>query len=141
MRYWKQVLTARRELIKNLASIPVLGVAFFGMAKKNGWFSFEENNLENRCHYQCHSDIREDERHPRTEGAGTEGKIKNVEISRIIPGGNLVAGFAHARDLIYVSPLIKNYFTDEKVIETLWLYEACGINTVILGPMSRPSGS
>jgi len=60
-----------------------------------------------------------------------KGKIKHVELSRIIPGGNLVAGFAHARDLIYVSPLIKNYFTDEKVIETLWLYEACGINTVL----------
>jgi len=28
--------------------------------------------------------------------------------------------------------MIKNYFTDEKVIETLWLYEACGINTTIL---------
>jgi hypothetical protein len=27
--------------------------------------------------------------------------------------------------------MIKNYFTDEKVIETLWLYEACGINTII----------
>ena len=65
------------------------------------------------------------------KGQVPKGKIKHVEISRIIPGGNLVAGFAHARDLIYVSPLIKNYFTDEKVIETLWLYEACGINTVI----------
>jgi hypothetical protein len=61
-----------------------------------------------------------------------KGKIKNVEISRIIPGGNLVAGFAHARDLIYVSSMIKNYFTDEKVIETLWLYEACGINTTTM---------
>jgi hypothetical protein len=28
--------------------------------------------------------------------------------------------------------MIKNYFTDEKVIETLWLYEACGINTTIM---------
>jgi len=60
------------------------------------------------------------------------GKIKHAEISRVIPGGNLVAGFAHARDLVYVSTWIKNYFTDEKVIETLWLYEACGINTTIM---------
>jgi hypothetical protein len=60
------------------------------------------------------------------------GQIKNVKISRIIPGGNLVAGFAHARDLVYVSPLIKNYFSDEKVIETLWIYEGCGINTTIM---------
>jgi len=33
------------------------------------------------------------------------GKIGNVEISRIICGGNLIGGFAHSRDLIYVSPL------------------------------------
>jgi hypothetical protein len=27
--------------------------------------------------------------------------------------------------------MIKAYFTDEKVIENLWLYEACGINTIV----------
>jgi hypothetical protein len=59
------------------------------------------------------------------------GRIRHVEMSRILPGGNLVAGFAHARDLIYVSDMIKNYFTDEKVIENLWLYESCGINTIV----------
>ena len=31
------------------------------------------------------------------------GKIGKVKISRIICGGNLINGFAHARDLIYVS--------------------------------------
>lgn len=125
-------INSRRELIKNLASIPVLGLALFGMAKKNGWLSFEEGNLEKTDATTSATvitarmrDIRE------LKGQVPKGKIKNTEISRIIPGGNLVAGFAHARDLIYVSPLIKNYFTDEKVIETLWLYEACGINTVI----------
>jgi hypothetical protein len=66
------------------------------------------------------------------QGKAPMGRIKDVEISRVIPGGNLVAGFAHARDLIYVSTWIKNYFTDEKVIETLWKYEACGINTTIM---------
>ena len=39
-------VNSRREMVKNLASIPILGVAFFGMAKKSGWLSFEENNLE-----------------------------------------------------------------------------------------------
>jgi hypothetical protein len=66
------------------------------------------------------------------EGKVPLGQIKHVKISRIIPGGNLVAGFAHARDLVYVSPLIKSYFSDEKVIETLWIYEACGINTTVM---------
>ncbi len=42
-----------------------------------------------------------------------------------------ISGFAHARDLIYVSTWLKKYFSDEKVIETLWLFEACGINTAV----------
>ena len=60
------------------------------------------------------------------------GKIGNLTISRLICGGNLISGFAHSRDLTYVSDLLKNYFTDEKVIETLALCEEMGINTAIL---------
>ena len=37
---------SRREMIKNFAVVPVLGGAFFGMAKKSGWLSFEEESLE-----------------------------------------------------------------------------------------------
>jgi uncharacterized membrane protein YphA (DoxX/SURF4 family) len=122
----------RRELIKNLASLPVLGIAFFGMAKNSGWLSFEEDNLEKTDATTSATQMRAkmwdmselNEKVPK-------GKIKHVEMSRILPGGNLVAGFAHARDLIYVSDMIKSYFTDEKVIETLWMYEACGINTIV----------
>ncbi len=60
------------------------------------------------------------------------GKIGNVKISRMFAGGNLISGFAHSRDLIYVSSLLKKYFTDEKVIETFEICEECGINTAIL---------
>lgn len=60
------------------------------------------------------------------------GKIGNLRISRLICGGNLISGFAHSRDLIYVSTLLKHYFTDEKVCETLELCEERGINTAIL---------
>jgi len=60
------------------------------------------------------------------------GKIGNIKISRLICGGNLISGIAHSRDLIYVSPLLKHYFTDEKVMETFQLCEECGINTAIL---------
>jgi hypothetical protein len=60
------------------------------------------------------------------------GKIGKLSISRLICGGNLISGFAHSRDLIYVSPLLRHYFTDEKVFETLALCEANGLNTVIL---------
>jgi len=60
------------------------------------------------------------------------GTIKDVSISRLICGGNLISGIAHSRDLIYVSSLLKHYFTDEKVFETFKLCEAQGINTAIV---------
>jgi len=60
------------------------------------------------------------------------GRIGKLAVSRLICGGNLISGFAHSRDLIYVSPLLKHYFTDEKVIETLGRCAAGGLNTMIL---------
>jgi len=60
------------------------------------------------------------------------GKIGNLTISRLICGGNLISGFAHSRDLTYVSDLLNNYFTDEKVMETFEVCEEMGINTAIL---------
>jgi len=60
------------------------------------------------------------------------GKIGDVTISRILCGGNLISGFAHSRDLIYVSPLLQHYFTDDKVMETFRISEENGVNTAIL---------
>lgn len=70
-----------------------------------------------------------------TNGLPT-GQIGKVKISRIICGGNLIGGYAHSRDLTYVSSLLKHYFTDEKVIETLEICEENGINTIIAGTSS-----
>jgi hypothetical protein len=64
-------------------------------------------------------------------GKGPMGKIGSIEISRLICGGNLIGGYAHSRDLIYVSPLLKHYFTDEKIMETWALCEQHGINTMV----------
>lgn len=60
------------------------------------------------------------------------GKIGKFTISRIFCGGNLISGFAHSRDLIYVSSLLRKYFTDDKVMETFEICEEVGINTAIL---------
>ena len=59
------------------------------------------------------------------------GRIGKLNISRIICGGNLINGFAHARDLIYVSSLLRHYFTDEKIMETWEKCEENGINTMV----------
>jgi hypothetical protein len=78
---------------------------------------------------------------PNEQSAGSvkglpAGRIRNVKISRIICGGNLIGGFAHSRDLLYVSSLLNHYFTDEKIIETLEICEDNGINTIITSPDS-----
>ena len=61
-------------------------------------------------------------------------KIGNVEISRMILGGNLIGGWAHARDLMYLSDLVVAYHTRDKIYETFQLAEACGINTFLTTP-------
>lgn len=65
-----------------------------------------------------------------------KGRIKGLEVSRVICGGNLIGGWAHSRDLIYVSPLLKAYHTDEKIFATLRLAEQRGVNTVLTNPTS-----
>lgn len=62
------------------------------------------------------------------------GRIGDVAISRLICGGNLISGYAHSRDLTYVSTLLKHYFTDDRVMETWALCEQHGINTMIAYP-------
>ena len=59
------------------------------------------------------------------------GRIGKLNISRLICGGNLINGFAHGRDLIYVSSLLRHYFTDDKIMETWEICEESGINTMI----------
>ncbi|MFH1070052.1 MAG: hypothetical protein V1794_10585 [Candidatus Glassbacteria bacterium] len=66
------------------------------------------------------------------------GRIGSLTVSRLICGGNLISGYAHARDLIYVSPLVRRYNTDDKIIDTLQLCEENGINAVIADPREQP---
>ena len=62
------------------------------------------------------------------------GKLGDLKISRLILGGNLIAGFAHSRELLYVSALLKHYFTEDKILETLEIAEAHGINCINTNP-------
>jgi len=60
------------------------------------------------------------------------GKIGNLTISRLILGGNLFSGWAHARDLLYVSRLMEAYNTKAKTAETLKVAQQHGINTIMV---------
>ncbi len=67
---------------------------------------------------------------PPAPGPTWTGKIGNLELSRLMLGGNLITGAAHSRDLRYVSQLMYLYNTPEKVMETLALAEQHGINSI-----------
>jgi hypothetical protein len=71
---------------------------------------------------------------PAKTGEMPTGTIGKVKISRILCGGNLISGYAHSRDLIYVSQLLKHYFTDDKIMDTWARCEQLGINTMIAYP-------
>ena len=59
-----------------------------------------------------------------------KGKLGNIEVSRLIMGGNLIAGYAHARELSYVSTLMRRYNTPQKIRQTIELGEQNGITAI-----------
>ncbi|HUU39548.1 MAG TPA: DoxX family protein [Desulfatiglandales bacterium] len=128
---------SRRELIKNLATLPFLGGFVLAYLHKRGWFSYEEEALKKADSTTGASRVFTFASIEDLKGVLPSGKIGGVNISRLILGGNLIAGGAHARDLIYVSPLLNRYFTDEKIMQTWHIAELCGINTMSAWPSER----
>jgi hypothetical protein len=75
---------------------------------------------------------------PDSQGTIPRGKLGKLEISRVFLGGNLIGGWAHARDLLYVSKLLKAYHSDEKVLDTMQLGEEHGFNCINTHPNATP---
>ena len=75
---------------------------------------------------------------PASPGSLPKARIGKLEISRMILGGNLLTHYTHSRDLKYVYTLAAHYNTDEKIMETLALAEANGINTVSMHNPEHP---
>ena len=61
-----------------------------------------------------------------------QGKIGNLQVSRVLLGGNLLTHYTHSRDLQYVYNLAAHYNTNEKILETLATAEQNGINTLVV---------
>ena len=124
----------RRELLKSLATLPFFGAFIYTVLRKK---SFEEKHLVDAVTSASikpfnFSGLKElNSPIPHTE-------IKGMPFSRVILGGNLLSGNAHARDLIYVSKLVKAYHTRDKIFGTLLLAEKCGINTILTGAGLAP---
>jgi uncharacterized membrane protein YphA (DoxX/SURF4 family) len=127
----RQIITpSRREALKNLAAIPVLGFL--------GWGAFR-NLAAGGADVMSGATIQVKKLGlGELKGELPKGKIGDHGISRLVLGGNLIGGWAHSRDLIYVSSLFKAYNTELKVYETLMLAEKAGINTINIGFPSNP---
>jgi len=65
-------------------------------------------------------------------------RIGKLEVSRLMLGGNLLTHYTHSRDLKYVYSLAAHYNTDEKIMQTLALAEAHGINTLCMHNPEHP---
>ncbi|MFO7621957.1 MAG: DoxX family protein [Bacteroidales bacterium] len=136
----------RREAIKDLITVPALGLFAYAFYRKRKWDSFEEKLLQVdgidanssetllTFNYSTLADLKGQVPKATIPYTDKDGKPATFELSRIVMGGNLIGGWAHARDLIYVSRLVKTYHTDEKVMQTLALAEKCGINAIITNP-------
>jgi hypothetical protein len=61
-----------------------------------------------------------------------------MESSKLILGGNLLSGYVHSRDLIYVSSLVLNYHQKERIFRTLMLAEQSGVDTLLSNPVVMP---
>ncbi|HOG96235.1 MAG: hypothetical protein WBK43_02410 [Prolixibacteraceae bacterium] len=120
---------SRREMVKNLVSLPLLGVMGWGASAMTRKFGVD--TLSGATIQLKHSDLR------KLEGELPAGKIGNHTISRLVMGGNLIGGWAHSRDLLYVPSLFRAYNTEKKVFETLILAEKAGINTINIGYASN----
>lgn len=71
---------------------------------------------------------------PFSKGSIPTAKLAGLTVSRLISGGNLISGWAHARDLRYVGSLMRAYNTEEKVLDTLQMLEERGVNAIIADP-------
>ncbi len=116
---------SRREVIRNLASVPFLGLMGWGAVSTNRKYGIDAlSGATIKIDSAALGELK---------GKLPLGKIGKHEISRLIMGGNLIGGWAHSRDLLYVSSLFRAYNTERKIYETLILSENAGINTINIG--------
>jgi len=124
----------RRAMLANLASLPFLGAFVYALVRKRQWQVWEEKNLVDAVTAASTkaldvASLRD------LKGQVPRGRIAGREMSRLILGGNLLSGWAHSRDLIYVSQLVKAYHNKDRIFATLLVAEKCGINTLLTNPI------
>ena len=129
----------RRELLKILGSMPVIGTLLYSSSKGK---SQEQVDAVTGPTYITRSDKLEyarlkeldlnDPKIAATQKKMPVGKIGNLTLGRLMSGSNLISMNMHARDLGYVHDLAAHYNTEERIFMTLKLCEEYGINSIVL---------
>lgn len=122
----------RRELLKGLATLPFFGgMVYASVVRESGTKTDTTSGATSILEKYNLKDLK---------GFPPKGKLGNLQVSRIIGGSNQVGvlGYAHARDLSYVSTLFKYYNTESKIFETYKLFDRVGINTTNMIPEGYP---
>jgi uncharacterized membrane protein YphA (DoxX/SURF4 family) len=125
---------SRRDLIMTSAALPLVGAFGYALYRKKQWESYEERNLVDAM-TSASTKALDVGSLGDLKGEMPYGVIQDTAFSRLILGGNLLSGWAHSRDLIYVSQLVKAYHNKDKIFATLLLAEKCGINTLLTNPI------
>jgi uncharacterized membrane protein YphA (DoxX/SURF4 family) len=100
---------SRREILTSLATMPVLGGFIYALLQKTSLASGEEKSLQTHL-ASAQPDgltgasikIPEAESLDDLKGPVPHAGLGHLDLSRLMLGGNLMNGYAHARDLIYV---------------------------------------
>jgi uncharacterized membrane protein YphA (DoxX/SURF4 family) len=135
----------RRQAIASLAGLPFVGGLVLSVLKKHGWTSFEAVQLRGRPNPRdtvvASATIKTFRFTSPGELKGElpKARIRDLELSRMVLGGNLIGGWAHARDLLYVDKLVRAYHHQEKIFQTFALAESCGVNAVLTNPILCPT--
>ncbi|HPD13523.1 MAG TPA: DoxX family protein [Planctomycetota bacterium] len=137
----------RRAVLANLIGVPAVGALVLAFLRKLGWRSREAETLAAHLAGKAPAQPKVDAVTSATiksfqfptladlKGQVPHAKLGTLDLSRVILGGNHIGGWAHARDLIYVDALVKQYHHKWKVFETFALAEKCGVNAFLTNPV------
>ncbi len=146
----------RREVLKHLATVPFLGAVVYGALRRTRMNSLEEKNLVDAYSGATQRFVQQIMAGSNSEtlkelkgkkfthetnqltGSLPYGMLGNMKTSKLILGGNLLSGYVHSRDLIYVSSLVQNYHQKDRIFRTLMLAEQSGVNTILSHPVVMP---